>query len=340
MPIPFIAVAIGMITSAAAGAAAAGTAAAATVAAGAAAAGTAVAGVATAAGTALAAGAGTATVAAAAAGTALAAGATSTGGLLIISGGVIVAGKVLHDDSIVEAKKRGTVRASKLYMPRIKEIENIMEEYRQYHFQTDIALKQRINELVAEIEVLVDKHDNYAKKLENMGVDIKKLGIKLLGGGTQRPIRKGTNQSSFPEYSRSSYPSYDDIDFNSVQMLSSSIRTGLGLGGGLGTMTAGSMSMFSFGLMPIAIIAGPILFASLSDYSKYEDEQFRKECEIWEGRFQQEIKKCNKMIEEGQKLIEKGRGKVIYLQNEIIRLTELITQLKFRISLYEGLVGE
>ena len=294
MPIPFIAAAIGLFSSVAAGAAAAGTA---------------VAGAATAAGAAIAAGAGTATAAAAAAGTALAASATSTGGLVLLGGGAIAVGKVLHNDSIVEAKKRGTARAAKLYMPRIKELQTLQEEFRQNFVQSESVLKRKMDELIDEIERLVVEHDRYARKLKSMGIDIEKLGIRLLGGGTPR-ARRRSNQSSLPEYSRNSYSSYDDIDLANVQLLTSNIKIGLGLGSGVGSMAATHMSILSFGLMPIGIIAGPILFASLSDYSKYEDEQFRKECEVWEDRLKREIEICNKLIEEGQKLIEKGKGKV------------------------------
>ena len=65
-------------------------------------------------------------------------------------------------------------------------------------------------------------------------------------------------------------------------------------------------------------------------------------CRIYRDcdRLKREIEICNKLIEEGQKLIEKGKGKVKLLQNEIIKLTELITQLKFRISIFEGWVEE
>ena len=330
MPLPIFAAAFAFFSGAAATAAAAGTA---------------VAGAATAAGTALAAGAGTAVATAAAAGTALAASATSVGGVLILSSGAIAVGKVIHNDSIVEAKKRGTVRAAQLYKPRIDELKNLQIEYRRNYIQSETALKQRMDELIDEIEKLVDKHDRYAKKLSGMGIDIEKLGIKLLGGGTPRPRRKGNYQSSLSYYSGSSYSSYDedieqDIDYTKLRLFTSSISAGLGVSSGIGTTLTGGMSILSFGLMPIGIIAGPILFASLSDYSKYEDEQFRKECEVWEGRLQQEIKICKKLIEEGQALLRKGEDKVEFLQNEIIRLTELIVQLKFRISLYEEMAGE
>ncbi len=354
MPLPILVAAAASLLSTA-------TAAAGTVAA----AGTAVAGTVTAAGTAVAAGAATAAGTVAAAGTAVVAGAATVAGTVATAGTAVagtiasigvgniavggtltavgyVAGQKIKNDNIVEAKKRGAEHAARLYLPRINELQTSRNKFEKYYLKTESELKREMDKLVSEIVRLVKKHDSYVDRLIALGTDVKKLGITFLGRGAKSSGKTGLalkkeNKDICVKKSCSQYPDYiSDHDSNDDTTSSyatvSAIACGASFARGLSALSVGSM------LMPVGILAAPIVFALIGDYSEYEDEHFRKECKVWEERINEEMQLLEALKKKGDSLVEKGVKDRAFYQGEIVELTQKIAYLKFRISMYKELV--